>query len=663
MIHLAFGKFHLRYFSSCFCAINASQIEINFNQAITESDVISSGTLQNVIITPVTVSGVASSAPGTLTPELSKDGKKLTLTTASGSKFEGKYTVKIEKDTVHNLFGEAIAEYSSSFTLKDVARPTLKTVTYSLDGETAYMTFSEPVADIDPEFLVTSITRKDGKALNASTTTNFTASDFTNSATDRNVIKVDLTDVNTADENTNIDVKLVGLKDNAGNLVTPNPVTATIIKDTQVVPQAKVVSVQRTALDTVEVVFDREIKTAGTIKLDGTFSVNAATVDASNPKKVTLELDATEKAYTGLVDVELNGWEGYKTSGAVSTPVTKIVNFTVETVKPTIVSSTKTTINDNEFLVLTLSEEVTKADLAAGTFTGSVSKANGDLENVTYNFAAPTFYNQPSTATASKTIKIDLETLTDNQTVPAAATLEVGTYNVDISAGIAKDLYGNPSVKKAVTFSYDVATEKLSAPASVASKTGNANVVEVKFNEKIDVASAQNVANYSIEGVTISSAKVVANSSTGATIELAVAQNTVTHEGVRVVTVKNIKGFGDSLLPMNNYSANLSFKENVAPRLETSDAVVLTSTSSIVVDFNEALVDADVGKDFEVFQNGVKIASTSSLSGTDASKVNITLTDAVTSTTGLVVKAASTIDLTDANFNKVVFSDTVVTTN
>lgn len=615
------------------------------------------GALQNLSITAETVNGVASSNPGTLTPELSADGKTLTLTTAAGSKFDGTYTVELAKNTVKIVKdGSYVSQFEGTVVVKDTTRPTLTGVTYNAAGTVAYLAFSEPVSTLDGDFSITGVSRADGVALNAATTTNFTAADFANSATKRNVIEVSLADIDSADANKNININFVGVKDGAGNLITPNPVSVSVVKDTAVKAQASLASVKRASATTLELTFDKELQTAPSVEVNGG-TATTATVTA-DPKVYEVTLTAAEQALTGIKNVVVNGWNAYNTSGAVSTPVTKIVDFTVEKTAPAITSTQLTKINNVNYLVVNFNEEVTLADLAGGTFTGTVSKPNGDLVAIpTVAFTAPTFHNQPLNATKSKAVKINLDTLTDGgapyQFVP-------GTYNVKISAGIAKDAFLNSSAEKATSFTVTSSTAKLAAPTNVASKAGNPSVVVVTFADKVDVASAETVSNYSIEGATIQSAKVVTNSGSGATVELTIAAGTVSHEGVRLATVKNVKGFADSFAAMDNYSVIKTFTENVAPKLAGTTPVKLTSTSTIVVDFDEALVDASPGNDFDVYQNGVKVASTSALDGADTSKVIITLGTPVTSTSGLVVKAASTIDLEDAKHNGVIFSDTVV---
>ncbi|MFJ7848276.1 hypothetical protein ACIQXR_05390 [Peribacillus sp. NPDC097224] len=638
-------------------AINASQIEVEFNKPVLESDVIdASGNLKNITLTAETVDGVRATTPGTLKAELSTDGKSLTLTTAAGKEFKGTYTVEIAKNTVKTTKdGSYFTKYEGTVVAKDTTRPTFKGLTYNAAGTIAYLEFSEPVATIDTDFSLTSVKRADGTELNAATIAGFTDADFSNHATKRNVIQVNLSDIDVADANKAINLNFVGLKDEAGNLVSPNPVSVSVTKDVTVKAQAAITSVKRVSATKLEVAFDKELQTAPSVTIDGgTPTTATVTADA---KVYEVTLTAGEQALSGLKDVSITSWDAYNTAGAITTPVTKIVDFSIERTAPTVTSTSLTEISGVDYLVVNFDEEVTLADLAAGTLTGTVSKPNGDLDVIpTLAFDAPTFHNASLTATKSKSVKIDLSTL---KNAGAAYTLAPGTYNVEVSAGIAKDSFGNANAKKETAFTINTSTLKLPAPTSVASKTGKPGVVVVSFANKVDVASAQTASNYSIEGATIESAKVVTNTGSGATVELSIAAGTISHEGVRQVTVKNVKGFADSFTAMNNYTAIKSFDENVAPKLESSTAVKLTATNTIVVDFDEDLLDTSVGNDFDVYQNGTKVASTSALD-TDTSKVVITLTTPVTSTSGLVVKAASTIDLTDAKHNGVVFSDTAV---
>jgi trimeric autotransporter adhesin len=392
-------------------AINGGQITVNFNQAILESDLITAGgALQNVAVTAETVDGVTATAPGTLTPALSADGKTLTLTTDAGSQFNGTYTVEIVKNTVKSVKdGSFVAAYEGTVKVSDSARPTFKGLTYNSAGTKAYLEFSEPVNTLDAAFSLVGLNRADGVALASATTTNFTALDFSLHATKRNVVEVDLAGIDNADGNKNINVSFVGLKDVAGNLVSPNPVNVTLVKDVTTKAQAAITSVKRTSVNTLEVSFDKELATAPTaITIAG--AASGAITATADPKvyEVALVTNPTDQtALTGLQNVTVTGWDGYNTTGAVATPVTKIVDFTIERVAPTITSTSLTKISGVNYLLVNLSEEVAIADLAGGTLTGTVSMPNGDLDIIpTLAFTAPTAHNVSLTATKTKTVKL-----------------------------------------------------------------------------------------------------------------------------------------------------------------------------------------------------------------------------------------------------------------
>jgi hypothetical protein len=472
---------------------------------------------------------------------------------------------------------------------------------------------------------------------------------------------VDLTNVASADQNANIQLNLVGVKDGAGNLVSPNPVSVTLTRDTAVKAQANIVSVKRTAKNTLELKFDKALKTAPSVTINSD-SPSTGVVSTTDPTVYDVTLTSGEQALTGVQNVSINSFDAYNTAAPVTTAITKIVDFTLDTTAPTVTSTQLVTLNNVKYLVVNFNKAVTSADLAAGTFTGTVSEPNGDLVSTgTVNFTAPTFYNAPLNATTSNSVKINLSTLTQTVGgVTSAYTLVPGAYNVQISSGIAKDSFANSSAQATSTFTVGTSTANLPAPTSVVTKTNTPGVVQVTFANKVDAASAQNVSNYSIEGATITGATLVTNSASGATVELSIAPGTMSFSGAHQVTIQNVKGYADSYAPMNTYSVVKQFTENVASTLVSSNGAQLVATNKIVLSFTKALVDASAGSDFDVYQNGVKVGSTSAVESGDNSKVDIALTSPVSSTSGLVVKAASTIDLADADHNNVVFNDTSV---
>jgi trimeric autotransporter adhesin len=98
--------------------------------------------------------------------------------------------------------------------------------------------------------------------------------------------------------------------------------------------------------------------------------------------------------------------------------------------------------------------------------------------------------------------------------------------------------------------------------AKVAASTTDNSKVLVTFDKKVDPTTALNKANYTVEGAVVESAALTANSASGATVELKLAQNSNTFTGVHVVTVSGVKSETGS--QMDSTTVNAPLNENVA---------------------------------------------------------------------------------------------------
>src|SRR5690606_5226334 len=129
-------------------AVNAKTIEVKFNNAIDEE------TLKNAsdvdVITVVAGEGAANA--GTITQELSEDGKTLTL--KAQNIFKGEYTVKVPFEIVKDENGEFVSPTNSKVTVDDKTAPVVTSATTKIkdtkDGiKNITLTFDEEVASID----------------------------------------------------------------------------------------------------------------------------------------------------------------------------------------------------------------------------------------------------------------------------------------------------------------------------------------------------------------------------------------------------------------------------------------------------------------------------------------------------------------------------------
>lgn len=637
---------------SKFCAINAKQLEITFSQQVDESTVITGGgILQNITIDEI---GTATAiTAGAIAAELSEDDKTLTATadiTQAAEIFKGQYTVTVDETQVTDVDGNAIAKYSEIKTFEDETRPSVVGVEYSSDGtdKIAIIEFTEPVDVSTANF---EFTRKDGVALNAATDFESTAiAPLANSNHKKMVVVFDA--VNPADENKDINVKITNLKDYAGKLITPNPANTTIKYDKTDQAGPEVTSIVVKDNKTLTIKFDKALQAdpgATTFQI-GSPAVNSASVTKIDA--LTYDVAWAADLPEGLQTVVIPAVKNINGEPAGATTTNKLVTITLDDQAPVFQSSKVEKIAGVEHLILTYDENVdpqngVNVDL---TYVEDYISKTATITTVTPAGPTQNFTHYNPVNGKSKSVKLDLSSLTAS-----------ADYTAKLNVGLVEDLNGNDSeVKTGVTFTRTADTVSgKPAVTTFAQNVADNNVIDVTFDKKVDPVTALNKANYSVEGVTIKSVTLTANTASNATVELNLVEGSATFTGNRVVSVSGVKSEGGDV--MNTYTDVKNIKENIVPTVTKAE---LTSTTEITLTFSE---DVKGAGGLEVFVGNTKLTdkgvlgsgkhTETDVSVTAANEIVITLdaSDAIDATdiaNGVKVKVLSTTALADIVGNK-----------
>lgn len=194
--------------------------------------------------------------------------------------------------------------------------------------------------------------------------------------------------------------------------------------------------------------------------------------------------------------------------------------------------------------------------------------------------------------------------------------------------------------------------------------------VTVTFSKPVNVASAQNAANYDVEGATVKSAEVKVNGAGGATVELTLNDETVETTGFYNVTVKPIQTFNSLDTANRETTASVNLKENVRAVLSSSVLQSLTAdTLAVKLTFNDTTVADAAGLDFELYVDGKatgeKFTAGSFTNGIvtvswdDATSAATSVAD-LTTATSIKLVPVSTLDIADHTGNLVKVSDVVI---
>lgn len=613
--------------------ISTTELRVTFDSPVKSDTVIgSNGKLSTNIevLRRNDTKGVLAADPGTLTGSLSTDGKTLTIT--SSATFAGEYRIVCSKNVLTTA-GVAIEEYSKALTFIDNYPPVYLGTTIDDTGFKASINFSEPM-----DFSGLSVTRPtimDGSTTMSPTTTNIIGNRLNYVAsTDKKSLVIDLVNIATTDYGKKFSVIMAGLKDMAGN----NPINYTqnvmVYSDNSQRSQAVPLVITRTGYNTLTATFSRAINPSspGYIQIKNGGMIMGV-VDTTDNKKVNYTLTEYDANLTGYNQVKVSMWNSYNVITTDNTAITgreMMIDFTVDKSNPVLISSDYDV--STATLTLTYNKEVTVAN-ATGIFTTRLTTITNEIipgSNVTYT-------NIPYT-TDKKVIKLKLTNI---------ATL--GSYSINLPYGFVNDSYRNPSLTRDIVVSNSSGTStELPAPYAIMQNSANLNQIIIEFGNRLDEASARNVANYSIPGVNILSADLNKNTTNdGATVILTLVENSVDVTVERPVKISGVMGYNNSFTPLVGFSQMVLLKDTKKPRLVSNPIFDTVTKNSIKLNFDEPITGSLTVRVSLANNSLVTLSQTVTISGNTA---NIIISEYVSKGTGLKIEILNNA-LTDGNGN------------
>jgi trimeric autotransporter adhesin len=552
-------------------AINATQVEVKFNQAVDKTDV---ETNANTLFTINNV--------GAQSAKLSADGKTATLTFALPSQVEVTDAVFVVNPVKTAANASVSTEkYTQVFTYEDTVRPVVTNTTYS-NYQNAVIHFSEPMSSLgsvsvsNPNVVVGPL------------------------AADGLSVPVSLS----AAAEGSYSVTFVGATDKSGNLIVSNPTTVSLVKSKTDSVKPTVTGVTTSGTSNLTVKFSEALSGLPTVTVSGT-TVTSVTQDSTDPTKYNVVLGTpvtgvkTVSVAAGYVDPSGNAGAAYST----------LAQFTADSTAPSYVSHQVKTISGTQYLVVSFNEALVSP---VGTISGSYVDANTVTHSVA-NLGPVTLFDANNDGT-NESIKVNL---TGNA---------AGNYTVNLPAGIATDASTNASAAKSLTFGLGTladSTKPVVSSIDTQTAKGDANTITVRYNVDVTAATALSLSNYTVEGQNVFTNAIFDGNQR--TVTLTLREDAITLDGVRNLTVQNVKGVNGVV--MNASTTQISFDENVKP---TITSATLKAANTIEVDFSElmtvnSIAAAGAGDDFEVYINGVKATVASIAVGAADDKYTITL--------------------------------------
>ncbi|MCI1589183.1 S-layer homology domain-containing protein [Heyndrickxia oleronia] len=630
-------------------SINATQVEVKFNKAVDAKTLFTDGVSGSFKSGVVSIRSIDSVTDGTLTGELSQDGKVLTVT--STQLFEKRYDVVVDK--VKTTAGSDVEKFSKIISIdKDVTAPSI-IGTERITANQVKIKFSEPMASAGS----TTFKLSDG-----TTVSNITGHGSLVDGGKAVVLDLSSTSVPV---NKDITATIIGAADKAGNLLNPNPATVTFQKGDKDGVAPTVSSVTQTGAKTFEIVFSEAIVGKPAVSIDNTpVAATNVVIDSKDATKV--KVTATDVLDGDKIITITDAVDG---SGEVQAATNRVVKFVKDAAAPVLVSSAVVADETDkaEYLEFTFDKDVNLSSATVDA-TGSYVKNHVTTSIGADDITAKTVDYKDVTK-SKKVIRVKLATLLGNKSVEGAQ------YSLDLAfSGVTSDAAVAITTGKATftrgtdgTLTNTDVVALAANNAIVQSPTDNSTLV-VTFDKAVDAATATNTANYIVGGAVVESATVNATDLTKVTLKLKADSNTFS--GVRNVTVQNVKAAG-STVAMTTTTKAVDLKENVAP---TVTAQLQADLKTIKLTFSENVYQAaNTSVDFGVFVGTdaykwdndndastpeVAFEKDSGLGATTATAANtvtIELPSTVTATQlnkGLSLKALSTIDITDVAGNK-----------
>lgn len=582
--------------------VDSGQIKVIFDSPIDPNTVIgTNNTLhENIAITlKSNIKGVMAADPGKLTAELSNDKKTLIIN--ASNRFEGEYGINFSSN-IKTTDGIPITEYYKLMKYADNVPPAIKDYVLDDSGVIITILFTEPV-----DFTGLKVSNASAIPGQSSTTIDqVTASILNNRSNyipseDKRSLTINLSNIAYTDFNKIFSVAISGIKDMSGNPPANSYLIASLRTDNTPKPQARLINVVRSGYYTLTATFNRSIQFGGSATItNGSYMVGI--VDEKDPKKVNYTMTEADAAKTGIQTVTLTGWNAYNVNPNDMTSYqqhTRTVSFDVDRTNPVLLKYEYDA--QTGILTLTYNKEVVLSS-NAGAFNATLTTINDEIKpgnNITYT---------KLTSDDPKVLKLQL----GNMTV-------YGSYTFTLDKTFVTDNFRNYGLERTITISTtDGVNLELPGPYLITQSSTNLSEIYLEFAQMLDVPSATNVANYTIPGVPITSARVAKNTKDeGATVVLTVAEGSIEISLERPIKISGVKSYSGTYGPISDYTTTVYLKDNKKPYF-IQTVFNKNQLNEVRLKFSEEITGTMVVR--VIHQSGsysYEIPSTVTISGTD----------------------------------------------
>lgn len=549
--------------------VGSRELQIMFTTPVKKSSLINNGKL----VSGTVILGKDEGAVdfGTLTPVLSADAMKLTLT--AGGSFNGTYSVVVS-DKVLSQTDMAFEQYAEILKLKDTTGPVYIGTETGYTGWTSNIKFSEAV-DISGMTIDSVSGVTDAVLVNyLKDPSSYVLSD------DMKSLVVNLYGI-TDNKSLVAVISIKGLKDVSGNATSPLKLTGITVRTNAVAQaNAELISVKRISKSELEAQYSKAIEQGGfaTFGTGNNQQISLGIVDTADRTIVRYDIPSAFRSATGMQAVKFSGWSCYNYNNLIQAETYRGVDFTLDTSLP----------------------QLKTAELTNGTYEGrTVAKLI-----LTYDKVIANAVNVPLILARVKTTNGEISTvyptaigaLVEENTVTYMFTesilMEDGEFVLTLPAGQVWDKLDNYSAERTISVrKTGVANDELPVPTKVEQSSTDKSVVIVTFANKLDFESAENISNYYVinnQGTRVYpvSARIAEQNSTKAVVELEFPTGTFSElASTCELVIRGVKGYNNSFSAMSEYSVLFTATENTPPMPKS----IKLNGSTIVVNMSETV--------------------------------------------------------------------------
>lgn len=583
---------------------NSTTLQLHFNQAIDPIKLLNADhTLKNGVI----LFNSIGQAKNPIIASASLSNNQRTITLQLDTALAGKYNIELRNLAAAS--GETLT-HDFNLTLEaDTIAPTIVKVEQK-NASLANVIFSEPMQAINAKDVT--FTLANGTALeNVKGTLQENSTEML----------IDLSEATANGKflapNTKVQARFASVRDMAGNFIAPNPTIVELMKGpSDGIPPAYR-EIKQTGPTSFDIYFSEAVlplkrEELSVVKGDQRIEVKHITMAKDTPHIMSVTMTGANLDGSHTISLAKDAVI-QDLSGETATFATTYT-FNNDTQPPTVIDQRIITQNDEQIIALIFNKTMTLSDAVASA-TGTYTK-----DGVEYPVETD-FIKNMTLLDDRRTLHIKLRDVLQAKNPEVPLDVVGANYQLSLKLEKLKSEYGvdyiGYTTLNFVRTQDSLKNQDIIIVKGIQQDPTDNNIVTVTFDKEVDAASATDISNYSIDGVTVEKATVEYNKLN--TVKLTLKQNSITDTVDHYITIKNVHA-KHSTVPMKENRQTIRLQENVSPTVQN---IVVKDGTTLEVTFSENVIVENLP--FEIAINNAKVDYTIATKATDAKTQVISL--------------------------------------